>query len=57
MIYVLTYCIFMSSSGESCNDMATYKTLDACISDAESYEKENKTKHVYRCEGRKIEGK
>lgn len=52
MIYVLTYCVFMSSNGESCNDIATYKTLDACIFEASEYEKTDKTKNVYRCEGR-----
>lgn len=57
MIYVLTYCIFLSSSGESCDEISTYKTLDACISDAESYEKENRTKSFYRCEGRIVKGK
>lgn len=52
MMYVLTYCLFLSSSGESCNDIATFKTLDACIAEATEYEKTNRTKSFYRCEGR-----
>jgi len=52
MIYVLTYCVFMSSSGQSCKDLESYKTLDACIFEANEYEKTDRTKGVYICEGR-----
>ena len=53
MIFVLMLCTFMSSSGESCDDVMTYSTLDACIEEANKHKKEENFNEIYKCEGRK----
>ena len=52
MTYVLMLCVFMSSSGESCDDVATYKTLDACIEEANRRKPSEGHNEIYKCEGR-----
>jgi len=51
--YVLMLCVFMSSGGESCDDVATYQTLDACITEANRRKKDEGYNEIYKCEGRK----
>jgi len=50
MFLLIVY--FCPPAEKSCNDIATFKTLDACIAEATEYEKTNRTKSFYRCEGR-----
>lgn len=51
MIYVLMSCVFLSSSGESCTDVAQYTTLAACQEEAVKHPERGFEK--YRCEARK----
>ena len=53
MTYVLMLCVFMSSSGESCDYVATYKTLDACIEEANKHKRDENYNEIYKCEGRR----
>jgi len=52
MVFILTLCVFMSSSGESCDYVATYKTLDACIEEANRRKPSEGHNEIYKCEGR-----
>ena len=54
MIYVLTYCIFMSSSGESCDDVKSYPTMAAC-QEALNHHVPHGSMDSYKCEARKSE--
>lgn len=53
MIYVLMLCTFMSSSGESCDDIATFTTIDACVTEANRHKAEENFNELYKCEGRR----
>ena len=53
MTYVLMLCVFMSSSGESCSDVATFSNLDACINEANKMKKTEHPNEIYKCEGRR----
>ncbi len=53
MTYVLMFCVFMSSSGESCTDIARYPTIDACVDEANNRIKREGPNENYKCEGRK----
>jgi hypothetical protein len=50
MIYVLMFCTFMSSSGEVCEDVKSYSTMDACVVERD---KRDPTHKNFRCEARK----
>lgn len=50
MTYVLMLCVFMSSSGESCDDVGQYKTMEACQAEAAKHSSTGFEK--YRCEVR-----
>ena len=51
MIYVLMSCVFMSSSGESCNDIQKYPTMETCQAEADKHP--NNHFEYYKCEARK----
>jgi hypothetical protein len=41
------------SAGESCTDFLRYKTLDACVTEANRRKPTEKHNEIYKCEGRR----
>jgi hypothetical protein len=52
MTYVLSLCVFMSTSGWSCTDIQEFPTIDACIEEADKRKGKEKRNEMYQCEGR-----
>jgi hypothetical protein len=49
MIYVLMFCTFMSSSGEVCEDVKTFDTMQACVQERDHRDPIHKN---FKCEAR-----
>jgi hypothetical protein len=53
MIYALLLCTFMSSSGEVCDDIKFYQTIDECVAEANRRIPTEAHNENYKCEGRR----